>query len=452
MKKSTKIILSLALGAVMTASVFGISGCAGKSAYDLAVENGYEGTLEQWLESLKGEKGDKGDKGEMGAAGQNGTDGAGSTDGKDGQDGKDGKDGSTWLYGDGEPNDSQGKDGDFYLQNLAASTLTKGYIIFVKQSGAWATYIDMSTAVAYEELWQDGGEELEINSATDLKAFANLVNDCGHNFMGKTVTLGADIDLSSYANWTPIGVGTTTFAGVFDGKDHTVCNLTVDRADADFAGLFGHSVGGAHPTFKNLKLKNVNLKANHYVGGVIGNGYTSSYENITVEDAVMESCHWLGGVAGSAYANFKDCTVKNLTAVCKVENTGTQYDNGDKVGGVVGQLQDGNYSVTGCTVEKINLTAYRDVGGVVGCAASGDGPLYTVTNNTVKEVHITVDRTTKYSEGDKTAVNADYVVGRKNNNVSSVWTNNTVDESSCSIEYIEVDRLTNESGLARKTR
>ena len=33
----------------------------GASAYEIAVANGYVGTEEQWLESLKGKKGDKGD-------------------------------------------------------------------------------------------------------------------------------------------------------------------------------------------------------------------------------------------------------------------------------------------------------------------------------------------------------------------------------------------------------
>lgn len=36
----------------------------GKSAYEVAVANGFEGTEDEWLASLKGEKGDKGDKGE----------------------------------------------------------------------------------------------------------------------------------------------------------------------------------------------------------------------------------------------------------------------------------------------------------------------------------------------------------------------------------------------------
>lgn len=35
----------------------------GKSAYEVAVMNGFEGTEEEWLESLKGEKGDAPQKG-----------------------------------------------------------------------------------------------------------------------------------------------------------------------------------------------------------------------------------------------------------------------------------------------------------------------------------------------------------------------------------------------------
>lgn len=44
----------------------GSKGKDGKSAYEIAVEHGYQGTEEQWLESLKGVKGDKGDKGDPG--------------------------------------------------------------------------------------------------------------------------------------------------------------------------------------------------------------------------------------------------------------------------------------------------------------------------------------------------------------------------------------------------
>lgn len=50
-----------------------ITGADGKSAYEIAVENGYTGTEQEWLESLKGAKGDTGPQGEKGEQGAPGT-------------------------------------------------------------------------------------------------------------------------------------------------------------------------------------------------------------------------------------------------------------------------------------------------------------------------------------------------------------------------------------------
>ena len=59
----------------------GEKGADGKSAYQLAVENaGFSGTFEQWLASLKGEKGENGSDGKDGADGINGQDGRGIAD------------------------------------------------------------------------------------------------------------------------------------------------------------------------------------------------------------------------------------------------------------------------------------------------------------------------------------------------------------------------------------
>lgn len=56
----------------------------GKSAYEIAVANGFDGTEEEWLASLKGEKGDPGDGGQ-GAKGETGEKGEPGADGKDGK-------------------------------------------------------------------------------------------------------------------------------------------------------------------------------------------------------------------------------------------------------------------------------------------------------------------------------------------------------------------------------
>ncbi len=57
-------------------------GADGKSAFEIAVENGFVGTEAEWLESLKGKDGTDGQPGKNGADGTNGQ------DGKDGIDGK----------------------------------------------------------------------------------------------------------------------------------------------------------------------------------------------------------------------------------------------------------------------------------------------------------------------------------------------------------------------------
>ena len=60
----------VAMGLFLCMLVAVLCGCdttPGKSAYELAVDNGFTGTLEDWLLSLKGEKGDAGTNGQDGA-------------------------------------------------------------------------------------------------------------------------------------------------------------------------------------------------------------------------------------------------------------------------------------------------------------------------------------------------------------------------------------------------
>lgn len=50
----------------------GVNGSNGKSAYELAVDNGYKGTESEWLTSLVGKVGADGTKGQNGENGTNG--------------------------------------------------------------------------------------------------------------------------------------------------------------------------------------------------------------------------------------------------------------------------------------------------------------------------------------------------------------------------------------------
>ena len=62
----------------------GQDGADGKSAYAIAVEHGYEDSEEKWLLSLKGEKGDPGNRGLQGVPGEKGEKGDAGVAGKDG--------------------------------------------------------------------------------------------------------------------------------------------------------------------------------------------------------------------------------------------------------------------------------------------------------------------------------------------------------------------------------
>lgn len=128
------------------------NGVNGKSAYEIAVKNGFEGTEEEWLESLKGETGEKGPQGETGPAGANGNtpyiqDGywfiSGSSTGvvAQGQNGADGQNGQAFAMQSGlfSTTDNYGKSGNVgpneevlqQLPTLPQTSITgKGYVVY----------------------------------------------------------------------------------------------------------------------------------------------------------------------------------------------------------------------------------------------------------------------------------------------------------------------------------
>ena len=87
--------------------VKGDDGASGKSAYELAEENGYSGSESEWLASLKGAKGDKGEKGDQGPQGEQGIQGLQGPQGIAGAKGDKGDTGATGEKGDkGEKGDA----------------------------------------------------------------------------------------------------------------------------------------------------------------------------------------------------------------------------------------------------------------------------------------------------------------------------------------------------------
>lgn len=89
----------------------GQDGADGKSAYAIAVEHGYEDSEEKWLLSLKGEKGDTGERGEKGDTGLQG---------------ERGERGETGQQGEQGPKGEKGDPGDRGLQGVPGEKGEKG--------------------------------------------------------------------------------------------------------------------------------------------------------------------------------------------------------------------------------------------------------------------------------------------------------------------------------------
>ena len=191
MKKLLMTVAALCAAATLALPLAACSGQSGLSAYDIAVENGFIGTEQEWLDSLKGEdgqdgakgdkgdpgeKGDKGDKGDTGAAGEDGQDGAKGDKGDPGEkgdkgdtgaagaDGQDGERGSKWFYGEETPGSSTIEEtvieGDMYF-------CTADNSIWYYEDGMW-------------KLISSLGGESETKVATP-ETFADLVASAQEN-------------------------------------------------------------------------------------------------------------------------------------------------------------------------------------------------------------------------------------------------------------------------------
>ena len=204
-----------------------------------------------------------------------------------------------------------------------------------------------------------------ISQASELAWVAQLANGTLptesrtnaelYNFDGATIKLENDINLNGH-EWTPISLSTDlangkTFRGTFDGQGHTIYNMTSNRNDV--VGLFGYVYAA---TIKNVTISNANLNSKHFAGGIVA---------------------WVNNYKGNIQKPFviDNCKVVNSTITSTPEEVNGGWDNGDKVGGLVGAawfnqgsgLNDGT-KIANSSVLKTTIKAYRDFGGLVGYA------------------------------------------------------------------------------------
>ena len=214
--------------------------------------------------------------------------------------------------------------------------------------------------------YSESENEFTISSADQLAGLAQLVNE-GNTFKGKTITLGAAIDLEN-REWTPIGYSGKAFKGTFDGGEHTISNLVINQPGRRNVGLFGYTENGE---VKNFTLHNAKVTGYLEVGAVAGTPYTSKYTDIAVTGLIeVNGFSYVGGALGkNAYA---DVTNVDITG-----DTGS-YVNAESgiyrtyVGGLIGFMGEGSHTVSNCDVKIDVMGSTCDVGGILGILHYGN--------------------------------------------------------------------------------
>ena len=241
-------------------------------------------------------------------------------------------------------------------------------------------------------LTQDTDGYYLIEDEKDLAAFSEGVNN--GTLASANARLTADIDLSIYKDWTPIGDSANPYAGTFDGRRHAIKGLAVNITSSDgvanvYAGLFGNISG----TVKNLEVSgtvtvDISGDGNIYAGGVAAAATSGVIENckssVTV-DVKGEDRRSAGGIVGEV----SDATIINCesSGSVKLDSPSGSSKSYAQAGGIAGTISGG--LITNCASSS-SVTVGNSmgvVGGIAGAIASSNS---TVSNCT-STADITLD-------------------------------------------------------------
>lgn len=96
------------------------------------------------------------------------------------------------------------------------------------------------------------------------------------------------------AGWVPIGNASVQFSGTYDGQDHMIANLHINRPSSSNQGLFGliQGISTQKAVIRNLTLLDVSLTGYREVGALFG--FADQWVDIL-------NCHVSGSVSGNRY-------------------------------------------------------------------------------------------------------------------------------------------------------
>lgn len=148
--------------------------------------------------------------------------------------------------------------------------------------------------------WDGSGTESSpylIRTTDDLVTLST--GSQNNNYAGVHFRLMTDLDMSGVSIGT-IGINGMSFGGTFDGNGHAIRNLTINKPDDMYVGLFGYVAKGF--TVKNLIIDGADILGNNMCGILVGYEVSAcTIENcLVVNSSICGSyTQYIGIIAGT---------------------------------------------------------------------------------------------------------------------------------------------------------
>lgn len=241
-----------------------------------------------------------------------------------------------------------------------------------------------------------------LGDATELTPVSQHENQEHRDFVAKlkslkaestetvTITLTKNYDFSGY-EWEKFVVNTPVVIKSEGDSPYTIKGITVTKCDEDAIGFI--AAASKSVTFENVNFENTSITSNRkevsVLVGKLNDGSALNATNVTITNTYLYGLSCVAPLTGRT--NKVDINVKNvvvdggtITSYNPV-TVATEDGEGDKIGGLFGQIQnsDSTVNITGCTVKNITLSGTRDIGGIIAYLADIETNL---ENNTVENV------------------------------------------------------------------
>ncbi|WP_321469546.1 YDG domain-containing protein [Halarcobacter sp.] len=225
----------------------------------------------------------------------------------------------------------------------------------------------------------NGGVYFNASNTTDKVIFGTngkvIINNIYqlqwvNQALNGTYELGSDVDASATSTWNsdgsdgyygfdPIGYNNSysdklPFQGRFNGNNHAIDSLYINRSSERSIGLFGHT---AIATISNLGVTNVDITGNRYVGALVGYQILGTIKKSYVTGSV-NGHEYTGGLVGYNSGDiYESYASVNVSATYRV-------------GGLVGSHNNRIIS-NSYAIGKVSGAVRGDAGGLAGETSDG---------------------------------------------------------------------------------